>query len=170
MPNPSAKYDAQGNHGIVNIVLKKNRKPGFNGSATGVWTTLHETYEFLNLNAYKHKWNFTFNFMGHGHRDVSHTTTTLNDLTAGTSTVQHGYGERTGPFHMFRAGADYFMDAHNSFSLTGNVGFGHHPDNGTQTTDYLDHNGLIDSTGSRKSYESDRFVFTHSDFNYNHSF
>src|SRR6202012_5809707 len=91
MPNPSGKYDAQGNHGIVNIVLKRNRKPGFNGSATGVWTTLHETYEFLNLNAYKHKWNFTFNFMGHGHRDISHTTTTLNDLTAGTTTVQHGY-------------------------------------------------------------------------------
>ncbi|HLX66224.1 MAG TPA: carboxypeptidase regulatory-like domain-containing protein, partial [Puia sp.] len=53
MPNPSARYDAQGNHGIVNIVLKKNRKPGMNGSITGVWNSLHETYGFLNTNMYK---------------------------------------------------------------------------------------------------------------------
>ncbi len=42
MPNPSARYDAQGNHGIVNIVLKKNRKPGMNGSVTGVWNSVDE--------------------------------------------------------------------------------------------------------------------------------
>ena len=80
MPNPSARYDAQGNHGIVNIVLKKNRKPGMNGSVTAVWNSLHETYGFLNMNMYKNKWNFTLNYMAHGHRSVSNTTTTLNDL------------------------------------------------------------------------------------------
>jgi len=170
MPNPSAKFDAQGNHGIVNIVLKKNRRPGFNGSATGVWSTLHETYEFLNLNAYKKKWNLTFNFMGHGHRDVSNTTTSLSDVASRTTTIQHGYSERTGPFHMFKAGADYFMDAHNTFSISGNVGFGSHPSTGTQSTDYRNASGGTDSTGLRTSYNSDRFVFTHSNFDYAHSF
>ncbi|MBS1605640.1 MAG: TonB-dependent receptor [Bacteroidetes bacterium] len=170
MPNPSAKFDAQGNHGIVNIVLKKNRRPGFNGSATGVWSTLHETYEFLNLNAYKKKWNLTFNFMGHGHRNVSNTTTSLSDIASRTTTVQRGYSERTGPFHMFKAGADYFMDAHNSLSISGNVGFGSHPSTGTQTTDYRNASDGTDSTGLRTSYNSDRFVFTHSNFDYSHSF
>jgi len=170
MPNPSAKYDAQGNHGIVNIVLKKNRKPGMNGSVTGVWSTLHETYEFLNLNAYKNKWNFTFNYMGHGHRSVENTTTTLDDVASKTTTVQHGYAVRTGPFQMFKAGADYFMDPHNSFSLSGNIGFGHHPVSGTQNTAYQDASGSVDSSGQRSSYESDRFVFSHSNFDYSHSF
>ena len=32
--NPSARYDASTSGGIVNLVLKKNRQPGYNGIAT----------------------------------------------------------------------------------------------------------------------------------------
>jgi iron complex outermembrane receptor protein len=170
MPNPSAKYDAQGNHGIVNIVLKRNRKPGLNGSFTGVGSTLGESYAFANLNVYKHKWNFTFNAMQHEHRSVSNTTTTLNNVADNTSVVQHGHSVRIGPFQSFRAGVDYNMDAHNTFSLSGNTGFGYHPNGGSQVTDFLDKGGAIDSTGSRQSYDAGPFVFTHSNFDYAHTF
>ena len=172
MPNPSARYDAQGNHGIVNIVLKRNRK-------LRLQRVLHRRMEIhctkpmasVNMNdAYKHKWNFTFNYMAHGHRSVSNTTTTLNDLTDNTSVVQHGHAVTTGPFQMVRTGVDFFMDAHNTFSLNGNIGFGHHPTSGTQTTDYFDKGGLLDSSSARTSYDAGSFVFSHANFDYAHTF
>ena len=170
MPNPSAKYDAQGNNGIVNIVLKKNRKPGMNGSFTGVGSTLGETYGFANMNVYKHKWNFRFNYMGHTHRSVSNTTTTYENFTANATSIQHGHSVTTGPFQNFRLGADYNMDEHNTFSLSGNVGFGSHPTNGNQTTEYWDKGALLDSNGYRNSYSGNQFVFTHAHFDYGHTF
>ncbi len=170
MPNPSAKYDAQGNNGIVNIVLKKNRKPGLNGSVTGVWNSLHETYGFANLNVYKHRWNFTLNYMAHSHRSVSNTTTTLNDLTTNTSAIQRGHAVTTGPFQMIRSGVDFNMDRHNTFSLSGNIGFGHHPSSGTQTTAYLDDHAGVDSSSARTSYSGNNFLFTHANFDYTHAF
>lgn len=169
MPNPSAKYDAQGNHGLINIVLKRNRKPGMNGSFTGVGSTLGETYGFANLSIYKHKWNFTFNAMAHGHRSVSNTTTTLNNFAANTTSIQRGHSVTIGPFQSYRLGADYNMDAHNTFSLAGNVGFGYHPSGGTQVTDYSS-KGVLDSTGTRQSYDANHFVFTHSNFDWAHTF
>ena len=171
MPNPSAKYDAQGNHGIVNIVLKRNRKPGLNGSITGVGSTLGETYAFANLNVFKHKWNFTFNMMQHEHRSVSNTTTTLNNLADNSTVIQHGHNVTIGPFQSFRAGVDYNADKYNTFSLSGNVGFGYHPTGGTQNTGYYEKDGAtLDSTGSRTSYDASHFVFTHSNFDYAHTF
>jgi len=170
MPNPSAKYDAQGNNGIVNIVLKKNRKPGLNGSVTGVWNSLHETYGFANLNVYKHRWNFTLNYMAHGHRSVSNTTTRLNDLQTNSSVIQQGHAVTTGPFQMIRSGVDFNMDKHNTFSLSGNIGFGHHPSVGTQTTGYLDLHDDLDSTSARSSYSGNNFVFSHANFDYTHAF
>jgi len=171
MPNPSAKYDAQGNHGIINIVLKRNRKPGLNGSVTGVGSTLGEDYAFANLNVFKHKWNFTFNVMQHEHRSVSNTTTTLNNLADNSTVIQHGHSVQIGPFQSFRAGVDYNADKYNTFSLSGNVGFGYHPNGGTQTTDYFEKgSATLDSTGSRTSYDAGHFVFTHSNFDYAHTF
>lgn len=61
--NPSAKYDAQGNAGIINIKLKKSTQKGFNGSATGAYIqAVHPNANFsTDLNIREGKWNFFAN-------------------------------------------------------------------------------------------------------------
>lgn len=57
--NPSAKYDAEGNSGIINIVLKKNENLGSNGNISSTlrqgWKTSH--FHNLNLNYRSEKIN-----------------------------------------------------------------------------------------------------------------
>ncbi len=63
MTNPSAKYDAAGNSGVINIRTKKNKQRGFNGSVTlnygqgKYWKTNNS----FNLNYRTGKFNFFVN-------------------------------------------------------------------------------------------------------------
>lgn len=66
--NPSARYDAAGNAGIINIKYKKDQRQGFNGSVAlnygqGVYAKPSGS---LNLNYRSKKWNF---FGSHSHSE-----------------------------------------------------------------------------------------------------
>ncbi len=63
MTNPSAKYDASGNSGIINIKTKKNKQRGFNGSTTLGYGQgkLPKFNESLNLNYRTGKFNLFTN-------------------------------------------------------------------------------------------------------------
>lgn len=69
MPNPSSKYDASGNSGIINIKTKRNKQKGFNGSikntlAVGKYL---RSFNTLNLNYKNGKFN-VFSTFGINHR------------------------------------------------------------------------------------------------------
>src|SRR6185437_5258974 len=58
--NPSAKYDASGGGaGILNIILKKNRKTGYNGNARAGVDSHGGMNGGLNFNLRQNKFNFT---------------------------------------------------------------------------------------------------------------
>jgi hypothetical protein len=127
MNQPSAKYDAEGNAGIINIKTKKIKKPGFNGNAEasykqGVYPTMNGR---ANLNfkqnsltlfanaAYLHATGFL-------NQDQLRTTTDSNNVQT-TQVVQNSFLKETFEDYKLTTGFEYeFSPKTNvSGSLTG---------------------------------------------------
>jgi len=70
--NPSSKFEASGTAGILNIILKKNKKMGFNGSVTGTLGYLPQTNMNTNLSWRKGKFTWFLNGGG-GYRESKNT-------------------------------------------------------------------------------------------------
>jgi len=115
--NPSAKYDAAGNAGIINIRLKKNKSLGTNGSVNAGWNI--GTYAKYNGGAslnYRNKKinifsNYSFNY-GPNAQAISINRTVLDSLFD-----QHGTFRMVGKSHNFKAGVDYFLDKKNTLGV-----------------------------------------------------
>lgn len=113
--NPSAKYEAEGMAGIINIVLKKQNKKGLHGSFD-LSAGLPKNYGVTaNLNYRKNRLNFFANygiqdrrFDGGGNQ---YTEFYSNDTT--TITIQDRDNDRGGLSHNFRFGADYYFNPKN---------------------------------------------------------
>ncbi len=120
--NPSAKYDASGGGaGILNIVLKKNRKTGFNGNARLGVDKRGGINAGLDLNSRQGKINLSASGMINQMRGRSTgTTERLNLLEDPTTfTTQNNYSKTLGAFMFGKVGLDYFITNRTTFSISG---------------------------------------------------
>lgn len=120
--NPSAKYDASGGGaGILNIVLKKNKKQGYNGSVRAGVDKLGGVNGGVDLNLRQEKFNITASFNGNMIRDKNAGTTTRLNLTdvPQTQLYQLNNGTTKGAINFSRLGVDYFLSNRSTLSLTG---------------------------------------------------
>jgi outer membrane receptor protein involved in Fe transport len=62
--NPSARFNPEGTSGIINVVLKKQRRPGYNGMASLNAGTANRYNGSLNFNYNVNNWNFFTNLSG----------------------------------------------------------------------------------------------------------
>lgn len=111
--NPSSKFEASGTAGILNIILKKNKKTGFNGSVTGTVGYLPQTS--LNTNLSWRKGNFTW-FLngGGGYRESKNTNRTddyfTNVSTNGSMIERHQNSETKSRNNNYNASAGIVYD------------------------------------------------------------
>ncbi len=141
--NPSAKYDASGgNAGILNIVLKKNRKNGYNGNIRAGIDSRWKPNAGGDINYRQNKINFTgsANYMERKAISNNVTTTDYSD-TKNTSVFSNADQTSNGHFQFYRGGIDYFVDNRNTISVSGNYTQGRFKNNTDQ---------LIDTSLSRK--------------------
>lgn len=113
--NPSARYEAEGSGGVINIVLKKDQRKGFNGSVD--LTVGHPTnlIAAINLNYRVKKVNFFVNY-GFGYRISPYRGTVYQEVYNGDTTFiseQTSNGQFQGLVNNIRGGMDYYFDDRN---------------------------------------------------------
>ena len=120
--NPSAKFDASGGgSGILNIVLKKNRKAGYNGNLRANIDSRLSYGLGADVNIKQGKVNFFANTMYNQRKSISTQSTQRTDYINGStiSLSQNDKPDSKGHFAFARAGMDYFPDNRNTFTLSG---------------------------------------------------
>jgi outer membrane receptor protein involved in Fe transport len=131
--NPSAKYDAAGNSGIINIKLKKNRQTGTNGSITlgtgyGAFWKDNQT---LQLNHKQGKLNLFGSFSHNDNKRIQNIDIKriITD-TIGNQTYFNQYSPLTTNNHnnSYRFGADYDLSSKNTIGFVLNGYFNHEDD------------------------------------------
>lgn len=123
MTNPSAKYDASGNSGIINIKTKKNKQRGFNGSlgvnyGQGVYA---RTNNSLNLNYRNGKFNLFANFSGNyreSYQVLNIKRRYLNsDKTTNAIFQQSSWEKRFNNNYNSKIGVDFYASKHTTFGV-----------------------------------------------------
>ncbi len=118
--NPSAKFDASGgNAGILNIVLKKNKKSGYNGTVNAGIDKRGGVNGGASLNLRQDKFNFSVSMFGNQNRNRGTGETSIQSfLTSPTLLVDQSSSNRNkGGFLFGRAGLDYFATNRSTFSV-----------------------------------------------------
>lgn len=169
--NPSAKFDASGgNAGILNIVLKKNKKSGYNGN---VRTGIDSRYKLnlgADLNLRQEKFNFSLSGNYNQRKSLSAGITDRNNLLTIPSNVYNtSSSENNGYFQFLRGGFDFFIDNRNTFSIAGNFVKGSFENDQIQKVDSTI-KSVFSSYNNIKTYSNMMFQNTGAQMSYKHNF
>lgn len=171
--NPSARYEAEGNAGIINIILKKDLRQGWNGVfdvATG-WPHNHQAS--INLNHRREKVNFFINYSARYRKSPGGGLTSrelyrVDSLTGEPYTLRLDQDQRFtrgGLSNSIRLGTDFFINPQNT--LTAAVIYRVGNDLNTGTIEYLDFDReLLTGITLRNTEETE--LETNLDYNLNY--
>ena len=139
--NPSAKYDANGNAGIINIILKKNKTEGFNGKiglalgAGALWVrkenlpSIRPQYQFtpkinpsLALNYRKKKVNAFLQSDNLYTQTLNKNEFVTRSYDDGTIINQQVKRNRNTNFFNLKTGVDWYLNEKNTFTISGVFG------------------------------------------------
>jgi outer membrane receptor protein involved in Fe transport len=139
--NPSVKYDASGGMaGIINIVLKKNKRMGYNGSVRAGIDKRGKINAGLDLNIREKKLNFFVGSSVNQRKSIAEGWSNRDNYFAfdTTNTYQKTYSEQNNLMYTNRFGFDYFIDNRNTITLSTNYTVGNHKPSDNLDIQYRD--------------------------------
>ncbi|WPP51742.1 TonB-dependent receptor [Catalinimonas niigatensis] len=172
--NPSARYQAEGMAGIINIVLKKERSKGINGSFDFTVGQPDNYGAAINLNYRKENLNFFINY-GLIYRNIANPHNTLYQEVYGDDTTfitrQRNTSRQTVLNNNIQLGADYFFNENNILTTS----FTYRHAKGKRNTeieymDYLFNNDNLQSIIRRYQDESETEPNLEYSLNYKRNF
>ena len=171
--NPSAKFDAASSGGIINIVLKKNKRVGLNGIITAGIGTPKVANGNLNLNMRQGKFNI---FLTGGYNQSggkAKSETMRQNKSNGVVTDyfnQYTINDRLRRFQSLRFGTDYFIDNRNTLTISQDFGKGRFSNEETQEQEYLAIDQSPEYFGNRTAESRAVFKRNSTRLSYKHSF
>ena len=173
--NPSAKFDASGGGaGILNIVLKKNRKTGYNGNIRASIDSRGKPGFGGDINVKQGKLNVFANGQVGFRKSISTVNTIRTDFIKDTTAhlTQSNGPVGNGVFGFGRLGMDYLIDNRNTLSLSGNLSRGQFKNqdyiNIARDTDYVSYTNS--DYGNRSSNSTNNFKNYGSTLSFKHNF
>lgn len=156
--NPSAKYDAQGMAGIINIITKKEKGKGYNGTITGGVGTGNKYNGGISINARTGKANF---FASYNYRYEDRWGTGFGEQKTFTPDTTFGYSSTSGmlnssAFHGARIGTDVYLNPYNTLSLAGGYSFRSNINDDSTRYLFWNDNGIITSDFIRNTQGDDK--------------
>ncbi len=169
--NPSARYDAEGMAGIINIITKKEKKKGTNGTLSLTAGEPRNYQASLNLNHRTGNWNF---FGGYGYRNGAYQGFSLEERTTieddSISFVnQDQRRNRARESHSIQGGIEYRAGKHNLISLNGSWRRSLGDNRNSVTYTFADADGTY-GTGTRFNVEEENRESTDFSVNYTRTF
>ncbi|WP_162427848.1 TonB-dependent receptor domain-containing protein [Pontibacter pudoricolor] len=148
--NPSSKYNPEGTSGIINLVMKKEKKPGFHGSASVTAGTYDNYNTSLNLNYRYFKWSLNGGYDFRQRTRPGESTSTTEDYYFDDNgrrdsisyRLQNGTRNSTDISHNFRFGTDYYLTPKITLSTSAIYRFGNDEGRNSNRYAFLDENRL----------------------------
>lgn len=170
--NPSSRFDAAGSAGIINIILKKNKKAGFSGQIRLVGGSPNETRVTPSLNYKSNKLNL---FATYGLRLSDYVGLYTMEQSTGLSSTpvylnQRQDENRHDNAKLLYFGADFKFNDHNSITAAFLRNSTHDHDKTRLNYLYSDKNSILDSSLSRNGESWERRSYNQLEFNYTKTF
>ena len=185
MTNPSAKYDASGNSGVINIKTKKGRNAGFNGTImVGATTSIYKPRDAVYLipksqnsitfNWRKNKLNFFGNFNPNFNKGENTMNLENKFLDTDKDITGYNYTETRFKFrnnnYLLKLGMDWFADKKNTFGIVvSGFDFHGHPTPTTVAT-LEDENHQLESRLNSSTVNDIKFKNGTLNLNWKHTF
>ena len=170
--NPSSRYDASGSAGIINIVLKKNKKSGFSGQVRLVAGSPNDSRLNPSINFKSDKINIFSNFGLRSSDYVGLYTTNQSTTNNGTPNyLNHVQNEdRHDDGKLMYLGADYYIDEHRTITAAFLKNATKDDDKTRLLYDYSNANHIRDSLLTREGKSLEKRDYNQFEFNYTQTF